>query len=1157
VTVGRLLASSAPGGEVEVALDDLGETKPAAARAVALELAARAGRALDVSLALENWSTARESGEEQAVGALAAALVAERAGHGPRALHAFRLARAADPTNEAALRAIASLEPVDLVGELNALADELGDVPRGAIARIEAVTRGEGQLPDPTRAELLERAHLAAPGLPVASFLAERMARRAGNVDDVLRWIRERRAASADPIEEALESVREARLIADRDPATAAESLLEAHRARPADVALRELCERMATEPAGDRALWREQRAAEATGDARSLLFLEAAQEYQRSGDEEGALRSADAAAATGSPLAIIARERAELRTGRVARLAEELLTAAKGAEDTATRREAYERLAVLDATARQDPASALLWHRSILEESPSFRPSLRYVEHHLVGEGRDDELEPIVSAIAGALRGTGAGETTAHAELAARLRMRGLEGSWDSTRDMVELAAAETEPSLWALRMLQAHARAGGDDAAFLGVTLQLLDRSLRPAEAAALRVQAGEVAARLGRFEEARTLIERGTAEDPGDVVAWGLLADVRQRLGDARGAAEACESLARSSMVRDHQLRAWYDAGRLWAEDVHDDERAVLALEAAAGIDVAHEDVFDRLSRAYASAKMQSELASLLQRRIEGLSDPDERLAMLVHRGRLLVEVADTAGARAAFEMALAGRPDDTGALSAYADLCVGQRDWDAAEQALVRLARLLPTVEEQRDVYARLGELYSRHLLHLARAEAALQEVLKRAPDDAMTMERLVDVYKRQNDPARALELQQELVARAATPDEKRRRIVELATIHEQTAHDNRRAEQTLDAARREFPQDVGLLRSLAEFYVRHHQSPAVNILLDRAAADARRALAAGRFAPEVFAVLATVFELRGKKDAARVTEAMLAAFEGRAAGVGGASVRAFDPRLDGLLAPDVLTPAMRMLLLRTGDALDGATPVDLRGLKAVALPADAAVVRMAAAVAQAWGLGSIQVLVSSRVGLACIPLGSSPPALLLGESLLANERVAPFLVMRALKLVGVRASALARTPAADLVVLVSAWLKCFNPTWQPQGIPPAALNAVGGRVQSGLARKLEPEVGVIALEVAGGLGAQAAMLGPGALCWGNRVALLALGDPNAALDALAAAGGLAEGAPQDPAERAAWIARTPEARDLVAFAVTDAFAEARARLGLDG
>jgi tetratricopeptide (TPR) repeat protein len=1156
VTIGRLLASSAPLAEVEARLESLGTGKSASARAVALEVAARAGRALDISKTLEAWGTARGTAEERAVGAMAAGLVAERAGNRLRALEAFKTARAADPTNEAALRAIASMEQVDLVGEINALADELGDGPRGAIARIEAVTRGEGVLPEPTRTDLLGRAHRAAPTLPIASFLAERIARRAGEVDDVVQWIRERRLSTTDPIEAALDGVREALLIADRDPALAAERLLEAHRARPTDVALRELFERMASEPTEDRALWREQRAAEASGDARTLLFLEAAAEYDRAGDEEGALRSAEAAAATEAPLGRITRERAELRAGRVSRLAEELLAAAKSAEDTRARREAYQRLAVLDATARQDPASALLWHRSILEEAPTFKPSLRHIEQHLVGEGRDDELEPIASAIAAALRGSGAGECTAHAELAARLRMRGAEGSWDSTRELVELAAAEAEPPLWSLRMLQAHSRARGDDEGFLAVTLRLLERAPRPAEAASLLVHAGEVASRLGRLDQARSLLERAAAEDPGDVVAWGLLTDVKQRAGDARGAAEACESLARSSLVRDHQLLAWYDAGRIWSDEVHDDNRAILALEAAAAIDVAHEDVFDRLSRIYATLRMQPELASLLERRIEGITDPEERLAMEVRRGRILLDVGDVEGARTAFEAALAERPDDASALSAFADLCVAQQDWDAAEQALVRLARLLPTPEEQRDVYARLGELYSRHLLNLARAEVALKEVLKRAPEDGPTMEKLVDVYKRQNDPSRAIELQAELVGKAPTPEDKRRRIIELAAIHEQTAHDTRRAEQTLEAARREFPQDVGVLRALAEFYVRHHQAPAVNILLDRAGADARRALAAGRFTPGVFGVLATVFDLRGKKDAARVTQAMLAAFEGRAAGVGGANERAYDPRLDDVLAPEVLTQAMRALLMKTGEALDVAAAIDLRALKAAPVPAETPVARMAMAVTHAWGLGPAQVFSSPKVGLTCLPVGSSPPTLLLGEALLGNERLAPFLVMRAVKLVCARASAFGRTPPAELAVLVSAWLKCFNPGWQPQGINPAALNAAGARVQSALPRTLAPDVGVIALEVAGSLGTMAATLGPNALCWGNRTALLALGDPNTALDAIAAAAGQAGGAPQDPAARATWIARTPEARDLVAFGVTDAFAEARARLGLD-
>jgi hypothetical protein len=83
-----------------------------------------------------------------------------------------------------------------------------------------------------------------------------------------------------------------------------------------------------------------------------------------------------------------------------------------------------------------------------------------------------------------------------------------------------------------------------------------------------------------------------------------------------------------------------------------------------------------------------------------------------------------------------------------------------------------------------------------------------------------------------------------------------------------------------------------------------------------------------------------------------------------------------------------------------------------------------------------------------------------------------------------------------------------------------------------------------------------MGTQQITLGPAAMAWSNRVALLALGDPNGALDAVAAAAGSPGGAPREAGERGVWIAKTPQARELIAFGVTDAFAEARARLGLN-
>src|SRR5581483_10438803 len=104
--------------------------------------------------------------------------------------------------------------------------------------------------------------------------------------------------------------------------ALAAERLEEAHKQRPNDVALRELYERLAIEPPTDRAAWRESRAAGLGEPSKAILLTEAAHEFERSNDWEGALRTASAAVASGGgSLARAVLERAEVSSGNASRL--------------------------------------------------------------------------------------------------------------------------------------------------------------------------------------------------------------------------------------------------------------------------------------------------------------------------------------------------------------------------------------------------------------------------------------------------------------------------------------------------------------------------------------------------------------------------------------------------------------------------------------------------------------------------------------------------------------------------------------------------------------------------------------------------------------------------------------------------------------------
>ena len=160
--------------------------------------------------------------------------------------------------------------------------------------------------------------------------------------------------------------------------------------------------------------------------------------------------------------------------------------------------------------------------------------------------------------------------------------------------------------------------------------------------------------------------------------------------------------------------------------------------------------------------------------------------------------------------------------------------------------------------------------------------------------------MVQVYGRLGDTTKALELQNDLLNRAGTPEEKRDRTIELARVQEEFLKDRRKAEGTLDKARKTWPQDGAVLRALAEFYRRGGETTALNVLLDRAANDSRRALGTGRFDAALFESLATVAELRGGTDAARVANATLSALTGADASIEGAGLAERKYALMGVL-----------------------------------------------------------------------------------------------------------------------------------------------------------------------------------------------------------------------------------------------------------------
>jgi len=1128
---------------------------PAAAVAgvLATELDIQTGRIETVAEWLSK--TNRDAPDEaQRDHALLAGLLFELSRQPARARELYETARLADAKSEAAARAELAVSPEEERARLlvnHALG--LEDARAGALLLLEAA-HGDGGGDAESYTRLLKQAHERAPALPFAAWLAERRARARGEFDVIVEWLRERQKACDDPAEQAYDFVREALLIADSNLESAKELLEQASRARPSDLALRELYERLAPEPPADKATFWAERAAAAEGAERARLALFAALEFERNGDFEHAAELAHLAySAEDSALARLCAERNEARSARAANLAERLIEQARGAPEMESRVEAYQRLADLDIQSRGDTGSAVMWHKSILEERAGFLPSLARLEQWFISDGREDELAAIAAEIAKVAEPP---EATAHAHLAARVAAK--LGPWQACTDFVKIAFAQPDPALWSIRAMEACSAVSDDAAGELAASQRLADHTTRPLEVATLTLRAAEAAIRIGELAAARDLLLRAAQAHPTHLVVHRTLADVSEKMSDATSAAEAWEAVATLSSVAEHQLEANYRAGILWLDQVKDVARGRAALEVAGQMDVTHADVFTRLQGIYVALSDREALASLLEHRLAGVRDPNERIELEVIRGRTLAEIGDTDSAKRALAFALEANPDPPEALVVFADVCGREGDWQGAEQALIRLVRLVPDTAEQAAIYMRLGEVYDEHQPNPQRAELAYREVLRRLPGDIAAQERLVGVYSRTGDAARAIEMQQGLLQAATTPESKRKRVVELAIIYEQVARDPKRGETMLEAARKEFPNDAELLAALAEFYTRANRAPAVQVLLDRAAGDARRALSTGRFDVSLFAMLGAVARLRQRTHAATIAEATVAAIEGRPSALSGAEARAPDVRLDDALAPELLTAAFRALLQKSGDILDAAAPVDLKALRAAPLPPQqGAVGNEIAELAAAYGLHGLEVFVSPTLGSVCMPVASTPPQIAIGQPLLQtpDDEVRKFLICRALKAVQARASTIARSAPIDLAPLISGYLLLFAPDWQPAAVDPGKLRDMHARLSRVKPKKLDDDVAVLALEVIGTLGNRASTLHTVVNNWGNRVALLASGDLSTGLSAIARAAGHSAGPATSGPERVTWIGRNAEARDLAIFSVSDAYAEVRAKLGL--
>ena len=852
--------------------------------------------------------------------------------------------------------------------------------------------------------------------------------------------------------------------------------------------------------------------------------------------------------------------EEAELQASEFARVADSAMRRAREAQDEDEKLGALCAMAAVDRLARGDMQGARLSLQSIAESRPDHLPTARVLEWDSLREQDGERILSSAKRLLKCLPGETPERAARHRLMVEVLRadpdilpsdvdrlLRGIDDEIDSdpglARQVLGAAYArnESETALRALAAIQTHLPSDLERGALALERAHILERLDEPERALAVLDEAGghplalEVEARLlhaaKRWEEAASLYQEAAA-----------------RAKDGRRAASL-----------------WRAAAGLFEEKLEDPERAVGAYVAATESDITYLDVYRRLVSLYRSEGRPADAEALTESRVEAGADTPTLVALLLEQAGQRRERGNIEGVIESLRECLELDPNHFAALAELVETHRGRLDWQGATEALIRIARLKRSVDEQVWAFSQLAEIYDERLQDLPRAEAALRQVLKLAPAHNETLDRLASVLSLQGKAREAARVLEELVRRAGNDVQGRDYRIRLAAAIE-SAGQPRQAEFFLEQLRSEQPKEIDVILALADHFERQGAGPAAAMHLNRAVADLRDAIEEHPEDEALWTTLVRVLNRRhGPGPASCAASAAVAVGYPPSLFIGtvtednealGDAHLPLSTAVDRIVAPKGLPPTALRLFTLCEEALDKVLPFDAGAWKLRRLSGkQRSLIEEAGLVAEGLGISEPKIRLTHASSTACMPISGDPPTLVLGVSLpeqtTRGERV--FLFARALKVASHHLAPGLRARPEDLDAVLLALLGTHEASRATRPAPPQAQELRRKLVRT-VPRRSRDEVESLVLEIRGDSNFSSRSVPMAIAELGSRVALTLTGDVPSAVNALLKVAG--EELPRSDAARLAMIRQTPEAWGLIRFALSDVHFEARTQAGVD-
>ena len=600
-------------------------------------------------------------------------------------------------------------------------------------------------------------------------------------------------------------------------------------------------------------------------------------------------------------------------------------------------------------------------------------------------------------------------------------------------------------------------------------------------------------------------------------------------------------------------DARANAYLLAGVLAEEKLADYPRALGDLRQALAIEPRNHEAFDRLRGVLAATKDYTALAELYRQRLEVETDGMRLVELHLELAKIARDhLLDRERARTELRAVLQQDAAHLEALQLLADLYYEDQQWLEAAETLIKRARIEKGRTALKDIFFKLGIIYSEKLPDPKRAVASFTRVVKADPNDLVALEHLSNLYLKEWDWKGALEATKRL---ADLEKDKLKRIGHLhriAKIYEEGFKDARNALQALRAALEIDAMYLGSIGELARFFDRQSDVQSMRVHLDRTSARVRSLLEKDPYDVEAFRALFKIFGWRRAPDRAAMAagvlehlgqadadeKAMLGKLAGRDPHPGSALA---DAALDETLFDSRVPAGFRHLFRLLDEPLGKMFRADVKRLginKSERLPRSGHALRdIANRMAADLGIREFDLYLTAQHPTALMVELTEPLSIVIGNKLVegAHEHEMRFLLGRVLKMMQCHMALPMRLSSDDLGVLVGAIVRQFVPDFVPAGFDEKQVAAEAGRMSKLIPKKMQGELFPFAMECASNQ-LDLKLIGPALIDTANRAGLLACGLIGPALTALKRIG--------DDAQ----------VRGLLRFAMSEEMAELRRQAG---